>query len=64
MAKGVIVMDSSQAIINLIQLLLGGASLYSLLDDTIVRGLVFMFLLYLVVFIESILANKRAEMYR
>ena len=57
-------MDSSQAIINLIQLLLGGASLYSLLDDTIVRGLVFMFLLYLVVFIESILANKRAEMYR
>jgi len=54
-------MDPGQAIINLIQFLLGGASLYSLLDDTIVRGLVLMFLLYLVVFIESILANKRAE---
>jgi len=42
-----------QSIVTVIQIFLGSASIYSLLNDAIVVGLSFMFALYLIGFLKS-----------
>jgi len=53
-------MGIEEGVLSLIQLLLGTASLYTLLTKGIMIALLFMFALYLVGFIKSIIRNKRA----
>ena len=53
-------MSIEEVSFSLIQLFLGTASLYSLLTQGIMISLFFMFSLYLVGFIKSLVENKRA----
>jgi hypothetical protein len=57
-------MTLEEAALSLIQLFLGTASLYALLTQGIMIALMFMFSLYLVGFIKSIIKNKRASGHR
>lgn len=48
-----------QVCITLIQVFLGSASIYSLLSDAVTLGLTFMFVLYLVGFVELELTQMK-----
>lgn len=53
-------MSGVEGSIALVQVSLSGASLYSLLTDSVKLALVFMFAIYLVGFLASILFNRAA----
>lgn len=54
-------MGIGEGVLTFIQLIFGTASLYTLLTKGIMIALLFMFALYLVGFIKSIIRNKRAS---